>query len=65
MGFDPTLNREIFEPFKRGSNAKNIKGSGLGLATVQKIVELHGGKISAIGRVGEGAEFIIEIPKTH
>ncbi len=63
MGFDPTLNREIFEPFKRGNNIKNINGSGLGLATVQKIVELHGGKISAIGHKGEGAEFIIELPK--
>ncbi len=63
IGFDPLLNREIFEPFKRGDNTSNIKGSGLGLATVQKIVELHEGKISAIGRVDEGAEFIIEIPQ--
>ena len=63
MGFDPALNREIFEPFKRGNNSKDIKGSGLGLATVQKIVELHGGKIRAIGRMDEGAEFIIEIPQ--
>ncbi len=62
MGFDPLLNQEIFEPFKRGDNSKNIQGSGLGLATVRKIVEMHGGKISAVGRVGEGAEFNIEIP---
>lgn len=63
IGFDPLLNREIFEPFKRGDNIKNIVGSGLGLATVRKIVELHGGKISAVGRIDEGAEFNIEIPQ--
>ncbi len=65
VGFDPMLNREIFEPFKRGNNAKNIQGSGLGLATVEKIVSLHAGKISAIGRAGEGAEFIIEIQRNE
>ncbi len=63
MGFDPSLNEEIFGPFKRGDNSKNIAGSGLGLATVQKIVELHEGTVSAVGRVDEGAEFNIEIPQ--
>ncbi len=63
MGFDSSLNFEVFEPFKRGDNIKNIHGSGLGLATVQKIVELHGGKISAHGQKGEGVEFIIKLPR--
>lgn len=63
IGFDPSMNQEIFEPFKRGDNSKNIVGSGLGLATVQKIVDLHDGKVSAVGRVDEGAEFNIEIPQ--
>jgi signal transduction histidine kinase len=63
LGFDPKFNQEIFEPFKRGDNSENIKGSGLGLATVHKIIELHGGKISALGWVDEGAEFNIEVPQ--
>lgn len=63
MGFDPSLNQEIFEPFKRGNNIRNIKGSGLGLATVKKIVDLHGGTVLALGRVDEGAEFNIEVPR--
>lgn len=63
LGFDPKLNKEIFEPFKRGDNSKNVHGSGLGLATVQKIVELHEGKVWALGQVDGGAEFNIEIPQ--
>lgn len=62
VGFDPNYQEEIFKPFKRGANSKGIKGSGLGLATVQKIVDLHGGTITAVGKLGEGAEFTIEIP---
>lgn len=62
VGFDPTKNLEIFEPFERGDNIQGIKGSGLGLATVKKILDLHGGYISATGTVEQGAEFTIEVP---
>ncbi len=62
IGFDPEMSQEIFEPFKRGVNHQNIKGSGLGLATVKKIVELHGGRIHAMGRLDAGVEIHIELP---
>ncbi len=62
VGFDPAMNQEIFEAFKRGDNSQGIRGSGLGLATVNKIVSLHGGKIMATGAVNRGAEFDIDLP---
>lgn len=61
-GFDPKLNEVIFQPFKRGNNRSDIQGSGLGLATAKKIVELHGGKISARGQIDQGAEISIDLP---
>lgn len=61
-GFDPVLSEQIFQPFKRGTNRLDIQGSGLGLATVKKIVELHGGKIHGKGALDIGAEIQIELP---
>jgi signal transduction histidine kinase len=61
-GFDPKLADHIFQPFKRGTNRTDIQGSGLGLATAKKIVELHGGKITGKGEIDIGAEIIIELP---
>ena len=46
---DPTLTREK-------------EGSGIGLSLVKSIVEKHDGKISLISKIGEGSEFIIELP---
>ena len=63
IGFDPLLTEEIFEPFKRGSNIKKIAGSGLGLATVKKVMDLHGGSISAEGILNQGAVFSLQFPK--
>jgi signal transduction histidine kinase len=63
LGFDPKLKDIIFQPFKRGGNRSETQGSGLGLATAKKIVELHGGTITAIGTVGVGAEIHITFPE--
>ncbi len=65
VGFDPKLSELIFQPFKRGDARSETQGSGLGLATAKKIVELHGGKISAVGHPGRGAELLIELPVSH
>ena len=62
IGFDPKLNEMIFQPFNRGNNRSDIQGSGLGLATAKKIVDLHGGKISAVGQSGKGTEVFIILP---
>ncbi|HEK9100101.1 ATP-binding protein [Bacillus pfraonensis] len=45
------------------ARARNIEGSGLGLSSVKKIVELHHGTISVESKKGEGTKFRIEILK--
>ncbi len=64
IGFDPQYQERIFEVFQRlgGKDQENIKGSGIGLAIVKRIVENHNGIITATSKVGEGAQFDIYIP---
>jgi signal transduction histidine kinase len=53
----------IFERFHRGRNVEGrIPGTGIGLAGVGQILELHGGAISATSRVGEGTTFTVRLP---
>lgn len=54
----------IFQPFFRGAaaQAKQIRGSGLGLNLVREIVEAHGGNISVRSETGHGAVFIVRLP---
>lgn len=53
----------IFEPFRRGSNARNTKGHGIGLSLTKKIINLHEGKISVQSSDNEGTTFTIILPK--
>lgn len=55
IGFEPEHAEKIFEPFYRLHRREEYPGSGIGLATVKKIVERHGGWIAAEGTPGEGA----------
>lgn len=52
----------IFESFRRGSNARNTKGHGVGLSLTQKIINLHEGKISVQSSENEGTTFTIILP---
>ena len=52
----------IFESFRRGSNARNTKGYGVGLSLTQKIINLHKGKISVQSSENEGTTFTIILP---
>lgn len=52
----------IFESFRRGSNARNTKGHGVGLSLTQKIINLHQGKISVQSFENEGTTFTIILP---
>jgi K+-sensing histidine kinase KdpD len=53
----------IFEPFKRGTNVRDhIRGTGLGLASVQQIVESHGGRVNVTSQVSKGSTFAVLLP---
>ena len=64
IGMDVNTQKHIFEKFfrKQSGDVHNVKGHGLGLSYVKKIVELHDGDIKLTSKLGEGTTFIIAIP---
>jgi signal transduction histidine kinase len=57
VGFEDTQAERLFKPFQRLHSAAEFPGTGIGLATVQRIVQRHGGDIWAQARINEGATF--------
>ena len=63
IGFDEKYLDRIFTPFQRLHGRSEYEGTGMGLAICRKIIERHGGRLTAKSSVGQGATFIISLPR--
>jgi PAS domain S-box-containing protein len=65
IGFEQQYAEKIFQIFTRLNGKSEYPGTGIGLAICKKIIDTHGGRISATGSLGKGAVFTFILPESH